>query len=143
MRRRYVCVRVSEREVDGLCRIYWRRAKRLERTCKTCGIFDVWMADYSHFRPSITSSHGLPWRTMGWVSLKNGPVEMPSDSFSLFQIRDHLQKMLSRKDKSFKDIVKTLQIYHNNVDEDGSARPDGEPSQKEILQHLIAFLDAC
>jgi beta-catenin-like protein 1 len=58
--------------------------------------------------------------------------------------------MLDRKTKSLKDIVHTLRIYRDNVDEDeqtysadaedGSARA---PSQKEILQHLIDFLDSC
>ncbi len=51
--------------------------------------------------------------------------------------------MLNRKNKSFKDIVKTLQVYRDNVDEDDSAQKEGEMAQKEILQHLIDFLDAC
>lgn len=58
-------------------------------------------------------------------------------------------QMLDRKSKSLKDIVHTLQIYHDNVDEDqhgpsGSADiSEHAPSQKEILQNLIAFLDSC
>lgn len=63
-------------------------------------------------------------------------------------IRAHLTQMLDRKTRSFKDVVRTLQIYHDNVEDDeqthsaadGSARA---PSQKEILQHLIIFLDSC
>lgn len=51
--------------------------------------------------------------------------------------------MLRRRDKSLKDIVKTLEVYRDNVDEDPSAKDSDEPSQKEILQHLIDFLDAC
>ncbi|PSR77278.1 hypothetical protein PHLCEN_2v7971 [Hermanssonia centrifuga] len=58
-------------------------------------------------------------------------------------IRTHIQQMLRRKDKSLKDIVKTLEVYRDNVDEDGAAAADGETSQKEILQNLILFLDAC
>lgn len=58
-------------------------------------------------------------------------------------IRAHLQQMLTRRDKSLKDIVKTLRIYHDNVDEDDSATDSGQIYQKEILQNLIAFLDAC
>lgn len=51
--------------------------------------------------------------------------------------------MLARRDKSLKDIVKTLQIYHDNVDEDDTAAESGSLSQKEILSNLIVFLDAC
>ncbi|KAI0337925.1 DUF1716-domain-containing protein [Trametopsis cervina] len=58
-------------------------------------------------------------------------------------IQAHLQQMLNRKNKSFKDIVKTLRIYQANVDTDESAQQAGEMTQKEILQHLIDFLDAC
>lgn len=58
-------------------------------------------------------------------------------------IRAHMQQMLRRRDKSLKDIVKTLEVYRDNVDEDPSTKESDEPSQKEILQHLIDFLDAC
>lgn len=51
--------------------------------------------------------------------------------------------MLARRDKSLKDIVKTLQIYHDNIDEDDSDTDSGQIYQKEILKNLIAFLDAC
>lgn len=58
--------------------------------------------------------------------------------------------MLDRKTKSLKDIVRTLQIYRDNVDEDvrtNSAHKGDDleraPSQREILQHLIDFLDSC
>ena len=51
--------------------------------------------------------------------------------------------MLSRRDKSLKDVVKTLEVYRDNVDEDDAAREPDQPTQKEILQHLIDFLDAC
>lgn len=49
--------------------------------------------------------------------------------------------MLSRRDRSLKDIVKTLEVYRDNVDEPEPV--SDEPSQKEILQHLINFLEAC
>lgn len=58
-------------------------------------------------------------------------------------------QMLDRKSKSLKDIVQTLQIYHDNVDEDEPGPSDATdhseraPSQKEILQGLIIFLDGC
>ena len=62
---------------------------------------------------------------------------------SLQQIRSHLQRMLARRDKSLKDIVQIVRIYRNNVDEGDITAESGEISQKEILQSLIAFLDAC
>lgn len=59
--------------------------------------------------------------------------------------------MLDRKSKSLKDIVRTLQIYHDNVGEDkaGPSSSIGEEgseqalSQREILENLIAFIDSC
>ncbi|KAI0005002.1 Catenin-beta-like protein [Russula compacta] len=55
-------------------------------------------------------------------------------------VRDHVRQMLNRRDKSFLDVVSTLQIFRDNIDE-------GELnigiSQREILQHLIAFLESC
>ena len=51
--------------------------------------------------------------------------------------------MLSRKSKSLSDIVSTLKTYRDNVDEDVTSLKEGDLSQKEILQHLIDFLDAC
>ena len=55
-----------------------------------------------------------------------------------FQIRAHLLQMMGRKNQSLHDIVQTLRIYQENVDEGESA--DG-PSQKIILQSLIEALD--
>lgn len=55
--------------------------------------------------------------------------------------------MLERKSKSLQDIVRTLTVYRDNVDEDTSmaALSDSErpPSQQEILQYLIDFLQGC
>lgn len=52
--------------------------------------------------------------------------------------------MLSRRNKTLKDIANTLQIYHDNVDEnDDVSGQDGAPSRKEILRNLIAFLEGC
>jgi beta-catenin-like protein 1 len=57
--------------------------------------------------------------------------------------------MMSRKSQSMEDIVKTLQIYHDNVDDDSEATAstamevDGEeppPSQRDILRGLIYAL---
>ena len=58
--------------------------------------------------------------------------------------------MLDRKSKSLKDIVRTLQIYYDNVGEDGTGPSatveEGTEhvlSQREILENLVAFLDSC
>ncbi|KAI0832413.1 DUF1716-domain-containing protein [Trametes gibbosa] len=59
-------------------------------------------------------------------------------------VRTHVQKLLDRKNQSFRDIVKILQIYHDNVDEEpADTNSNGALSQREILQNLIAFLEAC
>jgi beta-catenin-like protein 1 len=59
-------------------------------------------------------------------------------------------QMLDRKTKSLKDIVRTLQVHRDNVDDDvrtssADAEDDTERalSQRDILQHLIDFLDSC
>ena len=56
-----------------------------------------------------------------------------------FQILSHIQQMLGRKNRSLQDLVMTLRIYHDNVDE---PEPTDESilSQKDILQNLMAFL---
>ena len=47
--------------------------------------------------------------------------------------------MLSRKNKSLQDLVRTLQVYRDNVDE---PEPTDEStlSRKDILHNLIVFL---
>jgi hypothetical protein len=47
--------------------------------------------------------------------------------------------MLKRQGKSFKDIVDVLRVYQENVTE--NAPPEGQPSQVEILQYLMGFLE--
>ncbi|KAF8076448.1 Catenin-beta-like protein [Lyophyllum atratum] len=59
-------------------------------------------------------------------------------------IRTHALQMLARKNQSLKDIVQTLRMYHENVDdapEPSSTDSDHAPSQKEILEGLIVALD--
>ncbi|KAG6902221.1 hypothetical protein C0995_002853 [Termitomyces sp. Mi166 len=61
-------------------------------------------------------------------------------------IRAHALQMLRRQNQSLKDIVQTLRIFHENVDDPPdihSTDKDGDysPSQKEILEALIAALD--
>jgi beta-catenin-like protein 1 len=69
------------------------------------------------------------------------------------KIREHVAKMLNRNNKSLKDVVSTLRIYHDNVSEKTSDADDameidggdqGRPSsQREILEGLIAYLESC
>ncbi|KAG6837436.1 hypothetical protein H0H93_009530 [Arthromyces matolae] len=61
-------------------------------------------------------------------------------------IRTHTLQMLKRQNQSLHDVIRTLRIYLENVDdnvETGSPDKAGEhsPSQKEILAALIAALD--
>ncbi|OBZ70506.1 Beta-catenin-like protein 1 [Grifola frondosa] len=62
-------------------------------------------------------------------------------------IRSHVQKLLDRKSQSLEDIVKTLKIYYNSIDEEEPSNQDNNAdrslSQREILQNLISFLEAC
>lgn len=56
--------------------------------------------------------------------------------------------MLDRRNQSLQDIVETLRIYHDNVDDEPEPEPptaDGElvdvsPSRTEILRGLITAL---
>jgi len=59
------------------------------------------------------------------------------------QIRQHALRMLDRRNQGLKDILQTLQLYYEHVDEDdNNMKTDNEPtiSQKEILQGLISAL---
>lgn len=55
--------------------------------------------------------------------------------------------MLARRSKSLKDIVAVLQVYHQNLGDEEDivldASDEPAPSQRMILEQLIAFLDAC
>ena len=64
---------------------------------------------------------------------------------AIHQIQAHAKQMLDRRNKSFKDIVANLQAYRNNISETGTNQIDTPtaPSQREILGHLIAFLESC
>lgn len=55
--------------------------------------------------------------------------------------------MLDRKNATLKDVVHTLQITHDNVDEDDTTmdtdNADRPPSHREILRGLMGFLQGC
>ncbi|KAI0268267.1 Catenin-beta-like protein [Gloeopeniophorella convolvens] len=57
-------------------------------------------------------------------------------------IRAHARQMLDRRSKSLADIVATLRVFQDNIDE-ADARESGALSQREILGHLMAFLESC
>ena len=60
------------------------------------------------------------------------------------QIRTHALKILGRKNQNLTDIVRTLQIYHDNIDDEsaGNAVDTQESAPlREILQNLINALD--
>lgn len=51
--------------------------------------------------------------------------------------------MLSRKSQSLRNVVETLRVYHDNIDEEDSAlkgEGEGGLSQREILEGLIGAL---
>jgi beta-catenin-like protein 1 len=56
------------------------------------------------------------------------------------QVRTHAMQMLNRKDQGLKDIVHTLQIHYDNMEEPASRDADS-PSQKDILSELIKSLN--
>lgn len=56
-------------------------------------------------------------------------------------IYGHTVQMLSRKNQSVQDIVTTLRIFHENVDDSSGRSSDEGPSQKVILEGLIDALD--
>jgi beta-catenin-like protein 1 len=52
--------------------------------------------------------------------------------------------MLSRRNKSLKDIVEVLRGFRDNVDDgDKMDEGDGSISRKEILEGLLGFLESC
>jgi beta-catenin-like protein 1 len=62
-------------------------------------------------------------------------------SLIVAQIRDHVRQMLNRRNKSFQDVVSTLRVFRDNIDEGELNNADGI-SQRGILQHLITFLES-
>jgi beta-catenin-like protein 1 len=61
--------------------------------------------------------------------------------------------MLSRKNKSLRDISSTLKVYHDNIDDeatgaDSEMQVDKEESettlsQRDILKGLMTYLESC
>jgi hypothetical protein len=106
------------------------------------GIYGDLMEVYSHFKLWITYSLGSQWKMTGYVS----SVMASRIVLTVTQVRGHLVQMLSRKNKSLGDIVQTLQVYHDNIDEADSL--DAESGgygvlQREILRNLTVFLKSC
>jgi len=89
---------------------------------------------------------------LAWIAMEDDGVCSKRRLFLLaslthqYQIRSHLLQMLDRKNQSLKDIIITLQEQRDNADEDERVGEDSEdqpPSQREILQGLIVYLDGC
>lgn len=74
---------------------------------------------------------------MGWVTSGLEPLQELTSNEP--QILSHIKQMLSRRNMSLQDLVKTLRIYRDNVDEQ-EPTDESAPSQKDILQNLMAFL---
>ena len=83
---------------------------------------------------------------LAWIIMEDDGVGAIRLLLCLFligtQIRDHVRQMLNRRNKSFLDIVSTLRIFRDNIDE-GELNASEGMSQREILQHLIAFSESC
>ena len=86
---------------------------------------------------------------LGWICMEDDGVCVcilyrSFGSYKLYiQIRDHVTMILGRKNKTLKDIVAVLKEYRNNVGEETRMPDDQAPSQQEILQGLIEFLEGC
>ncbi|KAF8974523.1 DUF1716-domain-containing protein [Flammula alnicola] len=58
-------------------------------------------------------------------------------------IRNHALRMLDRRNQSLEDILQTLRLYHDHVDDDyATSGTEATTSQRTILQALISSLDA-
>lgn len=50
--------------------------------------------------------------------------------------------MLNRKNQSLQDVVETLKVFYENIDDDPAEEgEDATPSQKVIVANLIIALD--
>ena len=57
------------------------------------------------------------------------------------QIRTHALRMLDRRNQSLQDILRTLRLTFEHVDDEG-VTSDNSMSHKDILQGLISALGA-
>ena len=83
---------------------------------------------------------------LAWIVMEDDGVGAKSSCshvrfLIVLQIRDHVLQMLSRRNKSLQDVVLTIRTFRDNIDEDESNNSNGI-SQREILQHLIVFLES-
>lgn len=62
------------------------------------------------------------------------------------QARDHLKMLLSRRDKSLRDVVAVLDEYRDNIGVDDDLSEDAPPSEGEerraILDQLARYLES-
>ncbi|TIB95392.1 DUF1716-domain-containing protein [Wallemia mellicola] len=56
-------------------------------------------------------------------------------------IKDHAEILLRRRGQSFKDVVSVLNEYADNMG-DRPPNPDGSPTQREIVGHLMEYVES-
>ena len=82
---------------------------------------------------------------MGCVRLPPLFLRRPADTTSA-QARDHLKMLLSRRDKSLRDVVLVLDEYRDNIGVDEDLPEDAPPSEGEerraILDQLARYLES-
>ena len=62
---------------------------------------------------------------------------------TFLQVRNHVSVMLSRRNKTLKDIVDTLKEYRDNVADGETAEESDASSRRNILIGLLGFLESC
>ena len=85
---------------------------------------------------------------MGWLIMEDDGVSFSFSDFFLAplnffyaQIRTHALRMLDRGNQSLQDILRTLRLTFEHVDDEG-VTADNSLSHKDILQGLISALGA-
>ncbi|KAF8897577.1 Catenin-beta-like protein [Infundibulicybe gibba] len=82
---------------------------------------------------------------LAWLIMEDDGVCLPTNFTITFtdiatQIRTHVLQMLDRKNQSLKDIIQSLQIYHDNVDDvpmTGNEMDDDSPRKKIFCGVLL------
>ena len=79
---------------------------------------------------------------LGWLIMEDDGVSFifsdASLNFLYTQIRTHALRMLDRRNQSLQDILRSLRLTYEHVDDEGAV--DHSLSHKDILQGLISAL---
>ena len=88
---------------------------------------------------------------LGWLIMEDDGVSLSFSFITIFfqmplnflhvQIRTHALRMLDRKNQSLQDILQTLRLTFDHVDDEG-VTVDNSMSHRDILQGLISALGA-